>query len=153
NGCRPEFAAANIGAVYDGASRAALRADSRLSGNPRVRITGNEVPADPGSSSDQALLAREAMSLGDEADRCRSRRENFLPGMKAKVQALADLKARSGDLGCPSWLNNAACGAVKKQVASECDAYRGLLTSWHKACPLVGAEDAPAEPENCAVAF
>jgi hypothetical protein len=138
NGCTAEYAAANMGSVYDG-NPGGAGAPSALSA-PRVDGASQPAAAEArgAGAADEAQQARQDLQTCQKADADYAARESeFALGLQKKIEQYRSL-------GCPplwdSEKNRRLCGDKAAEVAASCRLYNVLQCTHLEACPLTAAE-------------
>jgi hypothetical protein len=139
NGCTAEFAAANLGAVYDGNSAGGAAAPSALSA---PRMDGASQPAAAEARGKGA--ADETEQAGKDLQTCQRADADFTARESELARDLQKKLEQYRSLGCPplwgSERSRRLCGGKAAEVAAACRLYNAMQCAHLEACPLTASD-------------
>lgn len=149
NGCMPEYASANAGAIYDGNAASAnnLLADGLVA----PEINGIDVPnPNVPSTGDVGALEDEANKLLEDAKKCQEARERHDAAKSRHMQNIQTISNRMNSAcdGSCSKSKQRRCERMGDQMKSECRALDREMRAEYNECPLM-QQDGPYQPQDC----
>lgn len=154
NGCMPEYASTNAGAIYDGNAVGVAAGGILTSGAAAPQVDGITVP-NPNVPSDGNLgaLDEEARKLAEDAAACDAARAKYADQKAAKMQRIQTLSDEMNSMdcgggGCDSKSKAKKCKAKGNQMKAACRDLDLVMEAEYNECPLM-QQDGPYQHQSC----
>ncbi len=152
--CPPEYAAINVGAVFDGNHLGVAGFNSSGGGATIPTVPGLDAGTTPQIPSDNLLTdyTVEGEQIEQDAETCAKQQELWAPEIDkwaGQIQKSADrLNSECGDSSC-SKETKKKCESIGDTMRFACYKYNAAVTGLWNACPLMKNSGQPPETFNC----
>lgn len=153
NGCMPEYASTNAGAIYDGNAVGPMAGGILTSGDAAPRVDGISVPnSSTPSDSQLADLDEEARRLQEDAAKCQAAREKYADQKAYHMQRIQVLSNTMNSMdcggGCGSKSKARRCERIGGEMKAECRQLDRVMEAEYNECPLM-QQDGPYQHQSC----